>query len=241
MRLLEAIDNWLKDKKSQPNSDWRDVEFDFAGVTACIRNLDAVNQSDTAWVGFYVTLAVLIVLIFLLRRPLVSLYLIFTVVFGYFVSLGLTHLFFAWLYAGTYQGLDWKLKLFLFVILVAVGEDYNIYLVTRVVEEQRRRGPVAGLREAVVRTGGIITSCGVIMAGTFSSMATGTLRSMIELGFAMALGVLLDTFIIRTVLVPAFLAILARREIDSPAKEPQEKALSPRFESLDGNLARAAK
>ena len=191
MRLLGAVDDWLKEKKSQPNSAWHDVEFDFVGVTAGIRDLDAVNQSDTFWVGVYVAVAVLIVLIFLLRRPLLSLYLIFTVVFGYLVSLGLTHLFFAWLYGSTYQGLDWKLKIFLFVILVAVGEDYNIYLVTRVLEEQRRRGLLPGLREAVVRTGGIITSCGVIMAGTFGSMATGTLRSMIELGFAMSLGVLL--------------------------------------------------
>ena len=120
------------------------MEFDFIGVTAGIRDLDAVNQSDTFWVGVYVAVAVLIVLIFLLRRPLVSLYLIFTVVFGYLVSLGLTHLFFAWLYGSTYQGLDWKLKIFLFVILVAVGEDYNIYLVTRVLEEQRRRGLLPG-------------------------------------------------------------------------------------------------
>ena len=218
MRLLGAVDDWLKKKKSQPNSAWHDVEFDFIGVTAGIRDLDAVNQSDTFWVGVYVAVAVLIVLIFLLRRPLVSLYLIFTVVFGYLVSLGLTHLFFGWLYGDTYQGLDWKLKIFLFVILVAVGEDYNIYLVTRVFEEQRRRGLLPGLREAVVRTGGIITSCGVIMAGTFGSMATGTLRSMIELGFAMSLGVLLDTFIIRTVLVPAFLALLARWGVRSVAE-----------------------
>ncbi|MEI8374430.1 MAG: MMPL family transporter [Planctomycetota bacterium] len=238
MRLLGKIDDWLKEKKNQPNSGWHDVEFDFVGVTAGIRDLDAVNQSDTQWVGVYVALAVLIVLIFLLRRPLLSLYLIFTVVFGYLVSLGLTHLFFGWFYGNTYQGLDWKLKIFLFVILVAVGEDYNIYLVTRVVEEQRRRGLLEGLREAIVRTGGIITSCGVIMAGTFGSMATGTLRSMIELGFAMSLGVLLDTFIIRTVLVPAFLALLARWGVRSAA-EAQGDVASPHFDSVGGELVHA--
>ncbi len=240
MRLLGKIDEWLEKMKSQPNSDWHDVEFDFIGVTAGIRDLDQVNQADTFWVGVYVAMAVLIVLIFLLHRPLVSLYLIFTVVFGYLVSLGLTNLFFGWLYGSTYQGLDWKLKIFLFVILVAVGEDYNIYLVTRVFEEQRRRGLLPGLHEAVVRTGGIITSCGVIMAGTFGSMATGTLRSMIELGFAMSLGVLLDTFVIRTIIVPAFLALLARWGVRSVA-EVRGDVASPHFEPVSGDLVHASK
>jgi putative drug exporter of the RND superfamily len=228
MRLLGAVDQWLKAKKFPAGSPWHDVTFDYIGVTAGLRDLDEVNQSDTILVGRAVAVAVLIVLIFLLRRPLVSLYLIFTVVFGYLVSLGLTKLFFSWLYGSTFQGLDWKLKIFLFVILVAVGEDYNIYLVTRVVEEQRRRGLIEGLREAVVRTGGIITSCGVIMAGTFGSMVTGTLRSMIELGFAMSLGVLLDTFIIRTILVPAFLALMARWGVRS-AQEVRGDVASPHF------------
>jgi RND superfamily putative drug exporter len=108
-----------------------------------------------------------------------------------------------------FAGLDWKVPMFLFTILIAVGEDYNIFLMARIQEEEKVYGPVKGITVALERTGSIISSCGIIMAGTFSSLMAGSLVGMDQLGFALALGVLLDTFVIRPIMVPSLLMLLA--------------------------------
>src|SRR5207249_3126698 len=116
---------------------------------------------------------------------------------------------------------DWKVGTFLFTILIAVGEDYNIFLMARIEEERKRRDPLHAITEALARTGPIISSCGIIMAGTFASLAAGSLTEMKQLGFALAFGVLLDTFVVRPILVPAFLVLL-QEFWQSRSKAPQQ-------------------
>lgn len=156
------------------------------GATAMVNDLKEVTTQDERLMYWLVTLGVFGILLVLLRRPGVCLYLIATVVLGYLASLGATELVFKALHHGPepWVGLDWKVGFFLFVILVAVGEDYNIFLMARVIEEERKHGVVEGTRLAIAHTGGIISSCGLIMAGTFGSMLTGSLTALREIGRA---------------------------------------------------------
>jgi RND superfamily putative drug exporter len=180
------------------------------GVMVNTQDLAEVTEHDRARVNLLILAGIFLILIALVRRPVLAAYLLATVLLSYYATLGATAL------AGTLwngvpvEQLDWRVLFFLFTILVSVGEDYNILLITRALQEQRRFGPVEGMRRALARTGGTITSCGLIMAGTFATLMLSRLGTLLQIGFALAFGVILDTFVVRPFLVPAFAIILAR-------------------------------
>ncbi|QDT77481.1 Membrane transport protein mmpL8 [Gimesia maris] len=208
MMQLERVKKAVS--KSLPANLRTDTKLYYIGATASISDLKSVTDQDQARIDILVLGSVFIILVILLRRPAISAYLILSVFFSYLVTLGVTFTVFWALDPHNFTGLDWKVPMFLFTILIAVGEDYNIYLITRIDEEQKTKDPVDGVISALKSTGGIISSCGIIMAGTFSSLMAGTLVGMQQLGFALAFGVLLDTFIIRPIIVPAYLIMLYR-------------------------------
>lgn len=229
METLGRVEDVVR-REVAPGGAIAGATYGLGGTTIQISDLKRVTTDDLRKMYVLVTLGVYAILVVLLRRPGISLYLIVTVLFGYLATLGLTDLIFQALHKGPgpWEGLDWKVGFFLFVILVAVGEDYNIFLMSRVIEEEAHHGPIEGTRRAVAHTGGIISSCGVIMAGTFLAMLFGSLTTLKQLGFALGVGVLLDTFIVRPILVPAFVVLWHRimpgKKLDSPVAHHEKPA-----------------
>lgn len=104
-----------------------------------------------------------------------------------------------------------RVTIYIFVFLVALGVDYNILLMSRIREEVARHGNRDGIRRAMTRTGGVLTSAGVILAGTFGVLMTQPIRELFQFGFAMGIGILLDTLLVRAVMVPAIAQLLGDR------------------------------
>ena len=205
LEQLPAIENTIA--AALPANQRETTQIYLSGTTASVRDLANVMKGDRTRIQVLVLVAVFLILLVLLHSFVVPLYLLLSVLFSYYVTLGVTFLVFWALDPVHFTGLDWKVAIFLFTILIAVGEDYNIFLITRVHEEQKRFGPLSGIIHALVRTGPIISNCGIIMAGTFASLMAGSLGEMKQLGFALCFGVLLDTFVVRSIVVPAFLIL----------------------------------
>jgi putative drug exporter of the RND superfamily len=171
------------------------------GPSAVERDLRVTTASDTKLLVPIALVIVFVILAFLLRALVVPLLLIATVVLSFAAALGVGAVVFDVVFG--FPGSDPGLPLFAFIFLVALGVDYNIFLMARVREETLQRGTREGMLRGLAVTGGVITSAGIVLAGTFSVLAVLPLTFLTQLGFVIAFGVLLDTFIVRSVLVPA--------------------------------------
>lgn len=174
-------------------------------INADIR--DTMDRDLLRAVGF-VLLGIFVVLLLMLRSLVAPVYLIVTVLLSFTCTLGLTNLVFKTLLG--VEGLTWYVPFFQFVMLVGLGMDYSIFLFGRIKEEVAQHGIREGVHVAVARTGAIITSAGVILAGTFAAMMAGEIKGLIEIGFAVSVGVLIDTFVVRTMLDPALATLFGR-------------------------------
>jgi RND superfamily putative drug exporter len=172
------------------------VEFDVRDAAAW----------DSAVIPPIVLVVVFLILMALLRAVVAPLILIGTVILSFAAALGVGY--FAFDVFFDFPGSDPSLPLFAFVFLVALGVDYNIFLMARAREETVVHGTRAGMLRALAVTGGVITSAGIVLAGTFSVLAVLPLVFLTEIGFVVAFGVLLDTFLVRSVLVPALVEMI---------------------------------
>jgi len=171
------------------------------GGTAVTMDVERYAARDRNLIIPLVLLVVLVILALLLRAVIAPLILIGTVVLSFTTAVGLSALAFRSLFS--FAGADVSMPLFAFVFLVALGIDYNIFLMTRVREEAKRSGTRQGALTGLAATGGVITSAGLVLAGTFATLGTLPLVILTEIGFCVAIGVLIDTIIVRSVLVTA--------------------------------------
>ncbi len=179
------------------------------GPTAVEFDVRDAASWDSKVIPPIILLVVFLILMVLLRAVMAPLVLIGTVILSFLAALGVGYFCFDVFF--DFPGSDPSLPLFAFVFLVALGVDYNIFLIARAREETVKHGSEQGILRALAVTGGVITSAGIVLAGTFSVLAVLPLTFLTELGFVVAFGVLLDTFLVRSVLVPAIALSLGDR------------------------------
>jgi putative drug exporter of the RND superfamily len=191
------------------------------GMAATNADIAELAQSDFRLVAVVALFAVFLVLLLLIRSLVAAVALLASVVLSYAATMGLSVLVWQVL-LGT--PIEWTVGCIAFVLLVAVGADYNLLLIKRVHEEAADGSP-DGVARAVALTGGVITAAGVIFAGSMFAMMSGSVTTLVQLGFTVGVGLLLDTFVVRTMVVPAFAALVGPR-LWWPARVARPTALT---------------
>ncbi len=185
------------------------IDIAITGANAESADIWALTRRDQLQTWIIVPIGVFLVLFVTLRDGWACLNLVATMLLTYAFALGATHLLFVTMLGAA--GLDWKVPYFLFVLLVAVGVDYNVFLMTRLQEEAKALGLKAGINRAIAQTGGLISSAAAITACSFASFLFSPLASLRQLGFALVVGIVVDAALVRPLLVPIGHWLIHRR------------------------------
>jgi RND superfamily putative drug exporter len=203
---LELVDDLRSIATKSELSGTPGIRILIGGESAVQADTKASIDADIRWLAPVSLLAILIVLMLLLRSIVAPLYLVFSVIVSFGATFGLSVFAFQQIFG--HSGVAYSNGVWMFIFLVALGADYNIFVMSRIREAVQKEGFRDGVATAVGRTGGVVTSAGIILAGTFAVLTTLPLRDIFQLGFAVMLGVLIDTFVVRALLVPSMAAIL---------------------------------
>jgi len=213
MNQIHSITDTAKGAKK--DATLKDASISASGVTAMLRDIRAYYDHDIKLIIIMTILIVFSILVAILRAVVAPLYLIATVVISYLSALGVGVIVFQFILG---QDLTWNIPCLTFIVLVAMGADYNLLLISRLREESPH-----GLRSGVIRTvgstGGVITAAGVIFAASMFGMLFATISVLVQAGFIIGTGLLLDTFLVRTITVPA-IAVLVGDANWWPSKPP---------------------
>ena len=209
---------------AQPNTTLADASISMTGLTVTLRDTRDYYYQDLQLIVITTILVVLSILIVLLRALIAPLYLIVSVVFSYLSALGMGVLLFQVILG---QELHWSVPGLTFIILVAVGADYNLLLISRIRDESPR-GIRSGVIRTVSQTGGVITAAGLIFAASMIGLQFSSITTLVQIGFIIATGILLDTFLVRTITVPAMAVLVGKAnwwpsKWEPPAPTPRKQ------------------
>lgn len=193
-------------RAAQPNTKLSDATISMVGPTPMYSTIRDYYDHDLRLIVIMTLIVVFLILVALLRALVAPLYLIASVVISFMSALGLGVVFFQFILG---QQIYWNVPATAFIVLVAVGADYNLLLITRIREESHN-GVRSGIIRAVRSTGGVITSAGIIFAGSMFGLLFGGLSTMVQTGFIIGVGLLIDTFVVRTITVPALASLIGR-------------------------------
>lgn len=208
-KAFDDIEKLRKDSKQiLSDSHIDNAKMLIAGETAQNADIRAASHGDEIRIIILMTVLIMVMLGIQTRSLLAPVYMMATILLSYGAALGFSVFFFQDLLG--YKGISYRIPLYTFVFLVALGVDYSIMLISRIREEQKHLPIKDAVREAVGKTGGVISSAGLILAATFAVLITQPVMELRAFGFAVAVGVLVDTFLVRPIVIPALIVILGK-------------------------------